>query len=249
MGVLFIAFIFLQGCTTFNPATGRNEFIFISTDYEIELGKNMQEEVLKQYKLSNDAENVARVQRIGERVARVSDRQDYKYHFYLLDSKEINAFTMPGGNVYFFSGLMEKLSTDDEIAAVLSHEVGHCAARHVIKKFQAGMGYNLIAALVLSRLESESTQQLAQEAGNAGMGLVMNAYGRQDEYQADSLGVKYMYLAGYNLDGMINTLNVLKKEGETSNTPAILRTHPYVEDRIKAVQKEIDGAPQKYGPK
>ncbi len=240
----------LSGCATlgsYNPATGRNEFIFISTDMEVSMGQNLHQQLTRQFKLSQDQAKIGRLNRIGRRLAAVSDRQDYEYRFYLVDKSELNAFTVPGGSIYFFAGLFDKLSTDDEVAAVLAHEIGHCAAKHTVKKFQASMSYNLIQAIALSQL-GEASRGLSQQASGAAMNLIFSAYSRGDEHQADTLGVKYMYLAGYDLNGMIHTLQTLQKESKgEAGAPLILRSHPYIEDRVKAVQEEIKQAPAKYG--
>ncbi len=240
----------LCGCATlgeFNSATGRKEFILIPTDAEVSMGKNIHQEIVAQYGLVTQKAQLDRLQSIGRRLARVSDRQDYQYNFFLVNGKDINAFTTPGGNVYFFVGLLNKLTTDDQIAAVLAHEIGHCAARHTIKKYQAQLGYNLIGSIIFSQVQmGEGVKQTAQLASNAAMQLAMSAYSRQDEYEADRLGVKYMYLAGYNLNGMIETLQVLERESKGAKPPLILSTHPYVSDRIKAAQEEIKSASLKY---
>ena len=149
---------------------------------------------------------------------------------------------MPGGNIYFFSGLLDKLNTDDEVAGVLSHEIGHCAARHNVKKFQASLGYNLIGSLVLNQLNPGAAQQVAALSSNVVMNIIFSSYGRQDEFEADKLGVKYMRLAGYNPQGMLDTLEVLKKEGTGDGGALLFRSHPYTKDRIDAVKKEIAAA-------
>ena len=235
--------LWLSGCATmgeFNPATGRREFILIPTDTEVDMGKSIHQQIIQEFGGTEDGVQAHHIQLIGERVARISDRQDYAYHFYLLKKKELNAFTTPGGNVYFFRGLLDKIDSDDEIAAVLAHEIGHCAARHTIKKYQASLGYNLIGSLVFSQVKmGEMAKQTASLAANAAVQLAMSAYSRHDEYEADKLGVKYMYLAGYHLDGMIKTLEMLERESKGNKPPLMLSTHPYLEDRIKAVKDEI----------
>ena len=173
-------------------------------------------------------------------MAQVSDRQDYEYQFFLLDKDALNAFTIPGGRIYIYSGLVSKLNSDDEIAAILAHEIGHCAAKHVIKKFQAAVGYNLLGSLILSRIEkSAQAQRIAALSSNTVMQIVFSAYSRRDEYEADELGLKYMDLAGYDLNGMVRTFEFLKKEARGSQIPLWLRTHPFLEDRIIAVKEEI----------
>lgn len=240
-----MAAVVLAGCASlgvYNAATERREFIFIPTDYEVKMGQDLHQQITAQYKLSTRKADVARLERIGEKLAQVSDRQDYEYNFYLIEKDEINAFTVPGGSIYFFTGLYDKLKTDDEIASVLAHEIGHCAARHVIKKFQAAMGYNLLGGLVISQLaKEEMARRLATLSSNTAMSLVFSAYGRKDEYEADRLGLKYMDLAGYKLEAMITTFEVLEKESKGPQVPVFLRSHPYVKDRIIAIKKEIEG--------
>jgi predicted Zn-dependent protease len=236
------------GCTTYNAATGKNEFVMVSTQYEVNMGEEIHKGIIEKYKFSKDQAAVDRLNRIGERVTQVSDRQDYKYTFYLVDSKDINAFTTPGGNIYFYTGLMDKLKTDDQIAAVIAHETGHCAARHIAKKFQAALGYSMAGSLAMSILGLEGgAQEIASLGSDAVMTIVFNAFSRKDEYQADSLGLKYMYLAGYNLNGMLETMHILLEESKGPKMPLILNTHPFVEDRIVAIEKEIPSFEAKYG--
>ncbi len=234
------------GCATYNAATGRKEFIFISTDAEVSMGKSFNAQLKQQYPVCGNKQKVERLQRIGARLAQISDRQDFEYHFTLIAKDEMNAFTVPGGYIYFFEGLYDKLSGDDEIASVLAHEIGHCAARHTVKKFQAALGYDFVARLVLNRIASDTARQLASLGSGFVAKVAMSAYGRQDEYEADRLGIKYMRLAGYNLNGMIRTFEILKANSKGPQPPAILRTHPHLDDRIKAVEKEIQGVEAKY---
>jgi predicted Zn-dependent protease len=235
---LFLALV-LAGCaTTYNPATEQREFILISTGQEVDMGEQIHQQIGQQYPLVSKGRHWERLQRIGSKLAPVSDRQDYQYHFYLIDKDELNAFTTPGGNIYFYTGLLDKLTTDAQVASVLAHEIGHCAARHTVKKFQAALGYNIIGSIVLSQIGG-AAQQLASLSSNAVMQIVFSSYGRKDEYEADRLGVKYMHLAGYDLDGMIKTLEVLEAESHGSDVPLFLRSHPYLDDRITAVKEEI----------
>lgn len=234
--------IFLTGCAswgTYNAATGRHEFIIIPTTDEIAMGENINQDLRRQYKFVDEGPQLDRLRRIGLKVAQVSDRQDFSYHFYLIEAKELNAFTVPGGSVYMYTGLMDKLATDDQIASVLAHEIGHCAARHTVKKFQAALGYNLIGNLVLGQIESQATQDLAALTSGMVMNVVFSAYSRHDEYEADKLGVKYTYLSGYDPNASVESLEILQKEMKGLRMPLILQSHPFLEDRIKEVKKEI----------
>lgn len=234
------------GCTTLNAATGRREFIFISTDAEVNMGQSFDAQLRKEYAISNNKAKTIRLERIGNRLAQVSDRQDYGYHFVLIAKNEMNAFTTPGGYIYFFEGLFDKMPSDDEIASVLAHEIGHCAARHTVKKFQAALGYDFVARLVLNSITNDTARQLASIGGGLIANVATSAYSRQDEYEADKLGIKYMRLAGYKLDAMIRTFEILKSNSEGSFVPTILRTHPHLDDRIKAVENEIREPQDKY---
>jgi predicted Zn-dependent protease len=239
--------LFLLGCSTiYNPATGRNETILLSTASEVSMGQDLHQSISREYKFSTDSDKLIRLKNIGERLSAISDRQDYQYHFYLINKDELNAFTTPGGFVYVFTGLFDKLKTDDAIAGVVAHELGHCAARHIAKKFQASLGYTIVGTILLSQVNAEA-RAIAQQSSDVAMNLVFTAFSRQDEYQADSLGIKYLFLAGYNLNGMIDAFELLQKESKTDYVPLWLRTHPYIEDRIKRLKQEIPLAPAKYG--
>lgn len=238
----------VQGCSTINPATGRQEFIMISTSSEVEMGESVHESIIRQYRLSKNLTQIERVRRVGERVTKVSDRQDYEYHFYVLQDDEMNAFTTPGGNVYIYTGLLEKLESDDQIASVLAHEVGHCAARHTVKKFQAALGYDLVSTIVLGSIGEGTARQITELSSNAVMSIIFSAYGRQDEYQADQLGIKYMYRACFNPRAAVETFNILEAGSKGPDVPLILRSHPFIHDRIHMVEEEIKSLEQKYGP-
>lgn len=230
-----------SGCAslgTFNPATGRNELLLISTYQEVALGQEVHQTLAKQYKMSTDAAQNARLQRLGREIAKVSDRQDYQYTFFLIEEDQLNAFTTPGGRIYVYSGLMEKLN-DEQLASVLAHEIGHCAAKHTAKKYQSALGYNLIGSLVLGQIASDSTRQLASISSGAIMQLVSSSYSRRDEYEADRLAVKYMQRAGYDPRAVIGAFKVLKANSQGSQVPLMLRTHPYLDDRISAVEQQI----------
>lgn len=247
--VLFSIFIvFLAGCSslgTYNTATQKRELIFISTAEEAAMGKQIHSKLLSQYKFSQDENSLARVKRVGTKLVQVSDRQDYSYQFYVIEKDELNAFTTPGGNIYIFTGLLNNLKSDDQLASVLAHEIGHCSAKHTIKKYQAALGYNFIGTLVLNQLGAQSRQIVNLSSGVL-MNLVFSAYGRNDEFQADKLGLKYMYLTGYDLKGMAEVFEFLDKESKGDSVPLLLKSHPHLKDRVAAVNQEIKIIEQQY---
>jgi len=233
--------LFLAGCAslgTYNPATGRKEFIFISVSEEVSLGNDLHQKLSKQFEFSDQIKDIERIRRIGQRLAQVSDRRDYQYQFFLIEKDEMNAFTTPGGRIYVFSGLINKLRSDDEVASVLAHEIGHCAARHTVKKFQAALGYDLIGSIILGQV-GEGAREITSMSSNMIMNIVFSAYGRRDEYEADRLGIKYLQSAGYDRYATITTLETLQRESKGVGAPTVLRSHPHIPDRIKAARKEI----------
>ena len=133
-----------------------------------------------------------------------------------------------------------------EVAFVLGHEVAHGAARHTIKKLQAALGANLITSIVLSQLDGNGTQQTAAISSSVLMNIVFSSYGRKDEYESDRLGLKYMYLAGFDPNGAIEALKVLEEEAKGSKTPVLFRSHPYTSDRVEAVKQEVKNVRTKY---
>jgi len=224
--------LFLTGCATvYNPATGAKEYIMIGTAQEVSIGNQVAAEIEAKYKLSQDTALIERVNAIGRKIAAVSDRQDLKYYFKVLDSKEINALSTPGGYVYVNSGLMDT-ANDDELAAVVGHEVGHIAARHAVQAMQANMGASLLASLVFSQVK---TAGQVRQAAAIGLNLIMLGYSRGDEFEADKLGVRYAYYAGFDPNGEVTFLEKLQRQekGSSANkAPVYLSSHPLYSDRI-----------------
>lgn len=227
----------LCGCITeYNIATQQEELIYYSTEKEERLGASVAAAIEKEYKLAEDPLVQERVRRIGERIAAVSDRKDIKYHFKVIDEDEVNAVSLPGGYVYCFSGLMEKIKTDDQLAAVLAHEVAHIAAKHSIKKLQAAMGYSLLRVALAQAGDANAAAGIDAAVNQAFLG-----YSREDELQADTLGVKYTRLAGYDPDAALDVLEILEKEGRKrpAGSKSYFRTHPYIPDRIRVVRQGL----------
>ena len=202
----------------------------------------MAQEVLKEYKVLDDKKRQEYVQGIGRKIASVSDRQDLTYSFTVLDSEELNAFAIPGGSIYINRGLVDVLD-EDEVAAVLSHEVAHVAARHAAKRIQSQMGYQLLMTIALYNVNKQD-EKLAKTVAQGSASifqLVLLGYSRQDELLADQLAIKYTHKAGYNPWGMVTSLKKLhehSKEDDSWRVLAVFRSHPYLTDRIRAAEAE-----------
>ena len=239
--LLLVVFV-LSGCATvYNPATQRKEIILIDDKAEIAIGRNVVKELEKEEKLSSDKKLEERVNNIGQKLALVSDRP-LTYKFQVLENKELNAVSLPGGFIYINQGLLDKLS-DDELAFVLGHEVGHVAAKHAVKKIQSGMAFQIILLAASAATSGGDTAQVAGnviDASSRAYGLISLGYSRQDEYFADWLGVKYASKAGFNSRAAISALEKIKKDDSPNLKILVyLRTHPYVDDRIKKLKETI----------
>lgn len=242
--IVYVSILFLlSGCTTiYNPATQRKETLLINTKNEIALGRDLDSQMQKKLKISMSQAMQYRLDSIGTRVAGVSDRLDLVYYFRVVRDKEFNAFAIPGGFIYVNSGLMNK-ATDDELACVLAHEIGHVAARHSVKKLQAALGYQIILGIALGVSGKQELERVADTVFNLGS----LGYSRKDELLADKLAVRYAKGAGFNPYGMVTFFEKLKKEAEEKGPKLrieFLSSHPNIEERIKRVKQEIALSPQ-----
>ncbi len=233
--------VFLSGCSTeYNIVTKQEEKYYYSTDSEVKMGKSIDRQVQKQYKFAADPLQEKRVEDIGKKIAAVSDRKEIDYHFRVLEDKEVNAVSLPGGYIYVNSGLLDKVSNDDELACVLAHEVGHIVARHSIKKLQAMQSYTVLRLLAAV---TPGTAEIGSAADSAFTQFLLG-YSREDELLADQLGARYARLAGYDPHGMITFLTKLQdiNRRKPLQTRSYYKTHPYVPDRIRVVKQEIGEA-------
>jgi predicted Zn-dependent protease len=243
--LIFILFMMsvMSGCATqeYNTATGKEDIMFIDTQKEVNMGKSIAESIekSKEIKLDSDPLMTERVNEVGRKIAAVSDRKEVNYTFRVIDKDDVNAFALPGGYVFVFRGLVDKVSKDDELAAVIAHEIAHVVARHSIKRLQGGVGYNILQILMAV------TGAGRMDAGriDAAFGQLIMSYSREDEALADKLAVKYLKEAGYDPWAVVS---LLKKLQESDKTEPIrpytsYRSHPYVADRIRMVKQELTG--------
>lgn len=236
--VYFFLIIFLAGCATiYNPATGRNEFILIDTGSEISLGSSMSNQINREFEIIENSSLNQRLEKIGNKVALASDRNDLEYHFFIVKDDDLNAFALPGGYIYVHEAVLDN-ATDNELACVLAHEIGHVAARHSVKRLQAVLGYQIVMSLAFRK--SSATDLF--NAINVVFNVVSLGYSREDERLADRLAVKYSYKAGYDPQGMVSFFYKLKQQAQErgqSYNLVFLSSHPPIEERISNVEKQI----------
>jgi MAF protein len=233
-----LSYLSISGCSTeYNIVTGKQESFYYSTDKEVQMGWAVSKQVEKEYKMVEDPLVQKRVEDIGKKIVAVSDRKDIDYHFMVLDEDDVNAVSLPGGYIYVNKGLVDKVDNDDELAAVLAHEVGHIVARHSIKKLQALQGYSILRILVAA---APSSGEVGAAADTAFTELLLG-YGREDELLADQLGARYAKLAGYDPYAMITFLKKLQEINRRMplQPKSYYKTHPYVPDRVRVVKQEL----------
>ncbi|WP_416340155.1 M48 family metalloprotease [Pseudomonas sp. C11] len=207
MLLMCLAFTWLAGCAV-NPATGRSDFVMMSERQELDLGARYNQEILKQNPRYDDARLQAYIQRVGERVARSSHRNQLKYVFTLVDSPDVNAFALPGGYIYIHRGLLAYLNSEAELAAVLGHEVGHVTARHSVRQQSQSMAWGLLGQAAAIGTGVGAVGDVANVMGNA----FVRGYGRDMELEADGIGAQYLARAGYDPQAMIEVVKVLKNQ-------------------------------------
>jgi predicted Zn-dependent protease len=233
------------GCAT-NPATGRRELMLVSEAQEISLGREADPDIVGAYGLYPDSTWQQYVEHLGRRLAALSERPGLPWTFRVLDDPVVNAFALPGGFNYVTRGILAYFNSEAELVAVMGHELGHVTARHGARQMtqqqfaQAG----LVASLVLvPRLQDFAG--LAQ----AGLGLLFLKFSRDDERQADELGLRYLYRAGYDPREMPKVFAMLEQVSRASGgerLPGWLSTHPDPEDRQQHIAQLIAQLPQDF---
>ena len=242
-----IAVISYFGARSQNPVTGEMQHVSLSPEQEIALGLQSAPEMAAQYGgLHPDTKAQALVDRVGERLVASGPASDseYRFEFHLLaDPRTVNAFALPGGQVFVTAALYERLGTEGELAGVLGHEIGHVIERHGaqhLAKQQLTTG--LVGAVGMAATDPNSPVSAAQAAAiAAAVGQLVNMkYGRDDELQSDTWGVRLMADAGYDPRSLIQVMKILAEASEGQAPPEFFSTHPNSGNRIEQIQSAID---------
>lgn len=231
---------FMCGCfSEFNPATGREETLLYGDEKEKSIGASVSLQVEKTLKLNTDVDVNERAEKILKRIAAVCDRKDLVYTVRVIEDDAVNAFSLPGGYVYVNKGLADLITNDDQLASVIAHEVAHITAKHAMKRLQGAYG-----AMVLEGAAIASGQGgMAAGVGLAADSLLF-ANSRDDEFEADRLGVRYMKRAGYDPSQMRAMLGkLLEHQMKEPPRPFIYwRTHPFIPQRMARAAQAANGA-------
>jgi predicted Zn-dependent protease len=204
--VLVLPFCFFVGCAT-NPITGQQELMFFSPQQDIEIGRKYAPQLEKQLGGRITDQTLQNyIDGAGQRIAAVSHKPDFEYHFVALNHESTNAFALPGGYIFVTRGMLEKLESESQLAAILAHEVAHVVARDTMNVMSNQIGIDVL----LSAVTSESTPSGVLTAADLTHQIIGLSYSREDEKTADLAGLDYMTWAGYNPYGMVETIRMLQ---------------------------------------
>jgi predicted Zn-dependent protease len=254
--LLFGAAIALFGIVTYfmhtsiNPVTGEKQHVSMSPSQEIALGLQSAPEMAAQMggEAADSDPRQQEVSKVGLSVAMHSDAaiSKYPFQYHLLnDMQTVNAFALPGGQVFITRALYDKLADEAELAGVLGHETGHVVERHSAQQIeQSQLGQTLVMATGVATSDQRngySAMMLSQIADQ----MIQLKFSRGDESQADQRGLEYMTEAGYDPRAMIDVMKILQQLSAGGNTPEFMQTHPDPGNRIQAIQDWLDQHPDR----
>jgi predicted Zn-dependent protease len=236
----------LSACAK-NPVTGEEELVLMSEQQELAMGAKYYPQVIQlNHGLPpHDPQLQAYVNQVGRRLAAVSHRPQVPWQFAVVNTSQVNAFALPGGKISITRGLISKMNSEDELAGVLGHEIGHVTARHAVAGYtRQVLLTGALLGLALALGDNEFAPAALAAAGVAGT-LMMLSYSRDQERQSDELGFAYMTKAGYNPLGMVQTFELFKRmeKTEPSEVAGWFSSHPLPAERIEAARMRALGSP------
>jgi predicted Zn-dependent protease len=242
--ILFAVGSYYFGTTEYkNEFTGRVQKLAIPTaEQEIAMGLQSAPQMIREFGGEvRDPEAQAMVAKVGQRLingtAVKSTPYQFKFHL-LADDQTINAFALPGGQIFITAALFNKLENEDQLAGVLGHEIGHVVGRHSNQQMaKTGLINGIFqgVGVMLSDGQGQGGMQMAQMIGN----VVNMKYGRDDELESDSLGVRFLIEAGYDPEAMIGVMKILKASAGDRSQPEFMSTHPDPGNRIEHIREQI----------
>ena len=242
IALFFIGFSLISYFSSkeYNPVTGEDQYISLTPRQEIALGLRAAPQMIQQHGgLYPEQKYQDLVDRIGNALVRNSQAGQtvYQYDFHLLnDRRTINAFALPGGQIFITAALFAKLETEAQLAGVLGHEIGHVVARHSAQQMaKSDLTNGILNGVLVASDPSSSSAQAAAYIGK----LVNMKYGRDDELESDRLGIRFMTKSGYNPNAMIGVMKILESASGGSGQPEFFSTHPNPSNRISKIKEAI----------
>lgn len=234
--MMALLLLWMAGCAK-TPVTGRSQLILVSNEQELAMGLDESERIKKDSNLSKNTALVKKIRTIGEKIAAVSGRDDYAWEFNVIDSDQLNAFCLPGGKVFFYTGILKLMDNDDQIATVMGHEVAHALARHGAERISMQMlsqtGAQVLGAVLEVPAEYQGVYRQAYGMG-ANVGVLL-PFSRKHEHEADQIGIYLMWKAGYDPQQAVVFWQKMQKASEGNAPPEFLSTHPSDAARIQAI--------------
>jgi predicted Zn-dependent protease len=227
--------LFLSAGCAVNPITGEEEFMLMGEQQDVAIGKKYAPELEKQMGGKIDNASIQNyVNSVGQKVANVSHRRSWNYQFVALEDDMINAFALPGGYIFITKGMLSKLTTESQLASILAHETAHVVARDTAVLMSREIGISIL----LSAAISDSTSNTAQTAADLTRQIIGFRFSRRDEKDADLAGLDYMVRAGYDPNGMVETMQILESQ-QKERSIEFFSTHPNPENRIVYLKSRI----------
>ncbi|KAF0101045.1 MAG: peptidase M48 Ste24p [bacterium] len=240
------ASIWLTGCAT-DPVTGKKTMVMMGKEQEIALDKqHSPHQFSEDYGVSQDAALNQYVAGVGNRMSGRSHRPDMPYRFQAVNANYVNAYAFPGGTIAATRGILLEVESEDELAALMGHEIGHVNARHFAERQAQGTLLEIVAATATVAAASKKPQygELAQLIGSVGGGALLAHYSRENEREADALGLEYMNKAGYNPEGMVDLMDMLNSQSKSKPNALELMfaTHPMSSERLANTKQVLQTA-------
>lgn len=242
--IVAATFLLMTACLAENTVTGRSQFIIIPPSQDAALGLEALNEVKKSAPVVTSGTMAERVQRIGARIATISDKPDLEWEFIVIDEPVLNAWALPGGKVAVYRKMLDNLN-DEQLAAVLGHEVAHAVLRHGAEQMSRAQAQNMaivgLGVLVSSQTEDQQTAQMAVGLGAlAAQGFVALPHSRKMELEADHIGTIYMAKAGYDPRNAVTLWQKMAQLKDGGGPPTFLSTHPSDDNRIARLNARME---------
>ena len=224
---------------------GGGDFNLISMGEEWEMGRQIEAEIAREMQLVNDPAALNYVNQVGQRLVQQTTFKNLPWEFHIVADASVNAFNIPGGHVYIHTGLIQEADNAAELVGVMAHEIAHGLERHATERLTKSYGVSILAGLVLGGDPGLIQQIVAQIVATGAIAK----FSRDDEREADEIGVRLMYEVGYNPSGMVTMFESLldERRRRPSSVEQFFSTHPLSEERIAAVRRQISQLPSKQG--
>lgn len=237
---LVVTLLFV-GCAT--SGVNQGDLNLVSLEDEWRLGEKLAADIEKDMVIVRDRETNELVNRLGQQLVRQTEMSQLPWHFTVVEDSEINAFNIPGGRVYVTTGLIAAAKDVAAFSSVMSHEIAHGVSRHATEQLTRSYGLTVVANLILGNDPALYEQVLASLIGSG----TLARYSREAELEADSLGLRTMYRAGYDPEGMARMFEILlrNRQQRPTRVEQFFATHPPTEERIRSVRNQLQQLPEK----